>query len=187
MCYSLPAHALRVIADTESKQTAPELSPQGPRGNGPIVLHTVCGWDKMEWYYAAWLPWWYFWAWLSACCHWPRPQQMPHEIRGHCVLMCGVHVSVPTHISLASLAPCPKSRRAASLQTPHAPTHSVRTPTCSEHTLRRTYQRLCMAESKANSRLCIHAWPGWYECIVVRLVLYILVFNSWVDTVNQSN
>lgn len=128
MCYSLPAHALRVIADTESKQTAPELSPQGPRGNGPIVLHTVCGWDKMEWYYAAWLPWWYFWAWLSACCHWPRPQQMPHEIRGHCVLMCGVHVSVPTHISLASLAPCPKSRRAASLQTTH--THPR---TASEH------------------------------------------------------
>lgn len=112
MCYSLPAHALRVIADTESKQTAPEPSPQGPRGNRPIVLRTVRGWDKMEWDYAARLPWWYFWAWLSACCHWPRPEQMPHEIRGHCVLMCGAHMSVPTHVSFASLAPCPKSRRA---------------------------------------------------------------------------
>lgn len=106
MRYSLPAHTLRAIADIESKQTAPEPSPRRPRGNGPITLHTVCGWDEMEWDYAMRLPWWYFWAWLNAHCQWPGPEQMPLEIRGHCVC---VRVSVPTHVSLASLAPRPKS------------------------------------------------------------------------------
>lgn len=57
MCDSLPAHRLRAIADTASKQTAPELSPQRPRGNRPIASHTVPGWDEMEWDYALQLPW----------------------------------------------------------------------------------------------------------------------------------
>lgn len=138
----LPAHTLRVVADRESKQTAPEPSPQRPRGNRPIALHTVCGWDEKEWDYAMQLPWWYFWAWLSARCQWPRLEQMPLEIRGHCEWM---GVCVPTHASLASLAPCPKCLRPNGssgfllfiASRPHtctqAPMHRSWTPTWPEH------------------------------------------------------
>lgn len=95
MLCSLSAHRLGAIADTASKQTAPESPPQCPRGNGPITPHAVPGWDGTEWDYAMRLPWWYFWAQPSARCQWPGLEQMSPKIRRR-----GVCVCVYTHVSL---------------------------------------------------------------------------------------
>lgn len=140
MLCSLSAHRLGAIADTASKQTAPESPPQCPRGNGPITPHAVPGWDGTEWDYAMRLPWWYFWAQPSARCQWPGLEQMSPKIRRRGVCVC---VCLHTRFSLTSLAPRPKSLRPSvnSLSPlsiawgPHAQTHTHWTPTCFNDTM----------------------------------------------------
>lgn len=195
MLCSLSAHRLGAIADTASKQTAPESPPQCPRGNGPITPHAVPGWDGTEWDYAMRLPWRYFWAQPSARCQWPGLEQMSPKIRRRGVCVCVFdYTHTHTRFSLTSLAPRPKSLRPSvnslsPLSIASGPHAQTRTHTLNTHMLQRynAYTWSWLAMPSVHNILCIHVWPLWYVCTVQSAVLYIQVFNSSVDTVNQSN